>query len=131
MAGKPNHTRYEAIPPYTTKDGSTIRELMHPDGAAVRNLSVAEAVVLPGQATLPHIHLVSEEVYHVVAGEGRMTLGERTFAVVAGDTVVIAPGTCHSIATVGATPLRILCCCAPPYRHEETSLAGAIEPTTI
>lgn len=131
MVAKPNHTRYEAIPSYTTKDGSTIRELMHPDHAAVRDLSVAEAVVLPGQATFPHIHRASEEVYHILAGEGRMTLGERTFAVGAGDTVVIAPGTYHSIANTGAAPLRILCCCAPPYRDDDTSLAGEQEPTTI
>ncbi|MEW6594981.1 MAG: cupin domain-containing protein [Thermodesulfobacteriota bacterium] len=126
MAGKPNRTRYEAIPPYTTKDGSTIRELMHPDHTAVRNLSVAEAAVLPGQVTLPHTHQSSEEVYHILAGQGRITLGGDLFDVAAGDTVVIPPGTIHTIANTGSAALRILCCCAPPYRHDDTSLAGAL-----
>lgn len=130
MAAKPIHTRYDAVAPYPTKDGSLIRELMHPDHAAVHQLSLAEATVAPGQATISHIHGVSEEVYHILAGEGRMTLAGESFAVAAGDTVVIAPGSHHSIANIGAAPLRILCCCAPPYRHEDTSLAGDSESTT-
>lgn len=130
MPGKPEHTHYHAITPYTTKDGSLIRELMHPDHGEVRNLSLAEAVVAPGQATLPHFHATSEEVYHILVGNGRMTLGDATFAVAAGDTIVIAPGTRHAIGNSGKTELRVLCCCAPPYRHADTSLTGEIEPTT-
>jgi mannose-6-phosphate isomerase-like protein (cupin superfamily) len=38
----------------------------------------------------------------------------------AGDAVPIAPGAWHQITNVGEGPLRILCCCAPPYRHEDT-----------
>lgn len=128
MPGKPYHTRYKAITPYRTKDGSTIRELTHPDHTAVRHLSVAAAEVMPGQATLPHTHGASEEVYHILAGAGRMTLGDNSFEVAAGDTVVIHPGTAHWIANTGTAVLRLLCCCAPPYRHGDTSLAGVLNP---
>lgn len=128
MPGKPVQTRYAAITPYTTKDGSLIRELMHPDHSAVCRLSVAEASVAPGQTTLPHCHAASEEVYHILAGTGRMTLGERVFDVAAGDTVAIHPGTRHAIRNTGEEALRILCCCAPPYRHTDTSLAGEDDP---
>ena len=41
-------TRYKDIQPYRTKDGSLIRELMHPAVHGNRNLSVAEATVEPG-----------------------------------------------------------------------------------
>lgn len=116
------HTRYAEIAAYATKDGSTIRELMHPGLHASEAQSLAEAVVMPGERTALHRHLRTEELYHVLAGEGRMTLGEHCFPVAAGDTICIRPGTPHCIANEGGLPLRILCCCAPPYSHDDTEL---------
>jgi mannose-6-phosphate isomerase-like protein (cupin superfamily) len=108
--------------PYVTRDGSIIRELMHPAVHGNRNQSLAEAEVPPGCVTLLHRHPRSEELYHVTAGQGLMTLGEATFAVGPGDTVHIAPGTPHRIANTGDAPLLVLCCCAPPYGHDDTDL---------
>jgi mannose-6-phosphate isomerase-like protein (cupin superfamily) len=115
-------TRYATIPSYTTKDGSEIRELMHPALRYNRNQSLAEAIVAPGQATALHRHLQSEELYHITAGLGRMTLGEDSFDVEMGDTICVPPGTPHCIANTGSELLRILCCCAPPYAHDDTEL---------
>lgn len=119
-------TQYKDIAPYTTKDGSEIRELMHPRShshshGAVRQ-SLAEATVPCHAETRLHKHGVTEEFYHITQGEGMMRLGERRFAVVAGDTVCIAPGTPHNIRNTGALPLKILCCCSPPYRDDDTVL---------
>jgi len=113
-------TVYSEIPAYVTKDGAEIRELMHPDKHTSRRQSLAEAIVRPGQETLLHKHLRTEELYHVTAGRGLMTLGEERFTVGPGDTVCIAPGTPHCIRNIGAEPLRILCSCAPAYSHEDT-----------
>ena len=113
---------YEAIVPYRTKDGSLIRELMHPGVQGNRQQSLAEAEVPPGTRTLLHRHRASEELYHVIAGRGWMTLGDDSFPVDVGDTVAIPPGTAHCIENRGDMPLRILCCCAPAYAHEDTEL---------
>lgn len=118
-------TSYSQIPAYDTKDGSEIRELMHPSGHGNRNQSLAEATVLPGTRTLLHRHRLTEEIYHVTSGSGRMTLGDETFDIVTGDSVLIPPGTPHCIEAVGTTPLRILCCCSPAYAHEDTELLEA------
>lgn len=118
-------TRYTDVTAYATKDGSEIRELMHPSQHGSRNQSLAEATVAPGARTRRHVHRDSEELYHVAAGTGRMTLGERDFDVAPGDTILIPPGTPHCIAATGTTPLRILCCCSPAYRHEDTELLEA------
>jgi mannose-6-phosphate isomerase-like protein (cupin superfamily) len=115
-------TSYAAIRSYITADGSEIRELMHPDHHGNQRQSLAEATLRPGQETLPHKHLRTEELYHITAGRGLMTLGEERFSVFAGDTVHIPPGTPHCISNVGAEPLRILCCCTPAYSHEDTVL---------
>jgi mannose-6-phosphate isomerase-like protein (cupin superfamily) len=103
----PMKTRHTEIPVYITKDGSEIRELMHPAVHGNRLQSLAEATVHPGQRTHLHRHARTEELYHVTSGRGLMTLGEARFEVGAGDTVHIAPGTPHCIeATWAAEPLR-------------------------
>jgi mannose-6-phosphate isomerase-like protein (cupin superfamily) len=40
-----------------------------------------------------------------------------------GDAILIPPGTRHTIRNIGREPLVFLCCCAPPYSHEDTVLA--------
>lgn len=112
----------KAIEPYETKDGSLIRELLHPNQQTVKNQSLAEATVPPGVTTHLHRHLRSEEIYHITRGCGMMQLGSATFEVKAGDSVAIPPGTAHAIRNSGDDDLLILCCCAPPYRHEDTEL---------
>lgn len=115
-------TRYADIPAYITKDGSTIRELMHPAVHGNRAQSLAEAIVKPGACTLLHRHALTEELYHITAGAGVMTLGDETFEVRVGDTIHIAPGTPHCITCIGSEPLHILCTCSPPYSHDDTEL---------
>jgi mannose-6-phosphate isomerase-like protein (cupin superfamily) len=121
-------TTYDFIVPYITRDGSEIRELMHPATHGNRAQSLAMATVFPGQCTHLHHHRRSEELYHVVAGQGRMTLDDKHFALAAGDTVCIPPGSAHCICNTGETPLRILCCCAPPYDHGDTELLTDADP---
>jgi mannose-6-phosphate isomerase-like protein (cupin superfamily) len=115
-------TQYNEIEPYTTKDGSTIRELMHPTRHGNRNQSLAEATVPVGSKTLLHSHQQAEELYHITAGSGEMVVGGERFSVAAGDTICITPRTPHQIANTGTIPLKILCCCSPAYDHEDTEL---------
>ncbi len=118
-------TAYASITPYVTKDGSQIRELMHPAQNAdhgVRAQSFAEAIVAPGTKTALHRHRVTEEIYHITQGAGRMTLGEQHFDVAVGDTICILPGTAHCIECVGQVALKILCACSPAYAYEDTAL---------
>jgi len=99
--------------PFTTKDGSTIRELHH---SAMQSL--AEAMLAAGQATQRHHHARSEEIYFVLAGEGDLEVDGEERRVGAGEAVLIPPGAPHSIRAVGE--LRFLCACAPPYSDADT-----------
>jgi mannose-6-phosphate isomerase-like protein (cupin superfamily) len=118
------------ILPYLTRDGSEIRELLHPSQHAVHNQSLAEAIVAPGATTLLHRHEKSEEIYHVTRGSGLMTLGAEKFAIAIGDSILIAPGTPHCVENTGREALHILCCCAPAYAHDDTELlpTGGVVP---
>ena len=114
--------RLDQREPFITADGSSIRELAGIPAGNASNQSLAEAVVPPGGATIAHLHHRSEEIYLFTAGSGLMKLGEERSEVFAGDTVVIAPGTPHKLWNTGTEPLTLLCCCAPPYSHEDTFL---------
>jgi mannose-6-phosphate isomerase-like protein (cupin superfamily) len=109
---------------FVTADGSAIRELAGPSWTPARAQSLAEATVAPGSATAEHYHPRTEELYYFVAGAGRMRLGQEESEVVAGDCVVIAPGTVHKLFNDGSEPLVLLCCCAPAYSDDDTVLTG-------
>ncbi|MBU3698021.1 cupin domain-containing protein [Dechloromonas sp.] len=120
-----DRSRRSEVAAYITKDGSEIRELLHPSTHAVRNQSLAEAVIPPGTTTLLHRHRQSEEIYHVTQGHGVMTLNDTQFIIEAGDSILIAPGTADCVCNDGDAPMHILCCCAPAYAHEDTELLYA------
>ena len=98
---------------FTTKDGSTIRELHH---TGVQSL--AEAALEPGQATERHYHARAEEIYFLLEGEGEMEIDGERRRVGPGDAILIPAGARHQIRA--EAPLRFLCCCAPPYSHDDT-----------
>lgn len=115
---------YDSVVSYITKDGSEIRELMHPAVHGNQNQSLAEATVAPGAITQLHKHLVTEELYHITRGRGLMTLGDTRFEILPGDTICIKTGTPHCIENTGKEPLVLLCCCSPAYAHDDTVLVA-------
>ncbi|MFM8414913.1 MAG: cupin domain-containing protein [Planctomycetota bacterium] len=112
-------------PPFTTVDGSTIRELMAHRNSCIRQQSLAEARLGPGCATTPHHHAVTEEIYYILSGTADMTLGDETRPVGPGDAIAIPPGVRHTIRNTGPDELVFLCTCAPGYEHSDTFLEPA------
>jgi mannose-6-phosphate isomerase-like protein (cupin superfamily) len=104
--------------PFTTKDGSTIRSLLDLSNAPVANQSLAEATIPARGATERHYHQLSEEFYYILEGTGIMEIDGQDREVRAGDAILIPSGKWHQITA--HTDLRFLCCCAPPYAHEDT-----------
>ena len=74
--------------PFTTKDGSTIREYLH-----TTMQSLAEASLPAARSTQRHYHARSEEIYLIVEGGGELEIDGETRSVGAGDAILIAPGT--------------------------------------
>jgi len=113
----------DQVAAFTTKDGSEIRELLAHRNSCIRKQSLAEARLPAGAATTPHVHPVTEEIYYILAGTGRMQVGDEVCDVGRGDAIAIPPGAEHQICNTGADVLRFLCCCAPGYEHEDTVLS--------
>jgi mannose-6-phosphate isomerase-like protein (cupin superfamily) len=110
---------------FVTKDGSEIRELLAHRNSCIRNQSLAEARLSSGASTTPHYHPKAEEIYYILQGEARMSVGRETAAVGPGDAIAIGPGITHQITNTGKEALIFLCCCAPGYEHDDTVL---VEP---
>jgi len=115
-------TAYRDVTAFITKDGSEIRELIHPVTHGGGVMSFAEAIIEPGGTTLLHLHGNTEEIYHITAGSGRMRLDDAEFDISRGDTIAIPPGTPHNVTNTGAEALKILCACHPAYSDEDTRL---------
>lgn len=107
-------------PPFITKDGSEIRELLAHRNSCVRHQSLAEARLPVGGSTQEHYHVRTEEIYYLTHGRGRMRLGAEERDVHAGDAIAIPPGIRHKLWNTGNETLRLLCCCAPAYEHSDT-----------
>ena len=105
-------------PAFTTKDGSTIREILNHSNAPVQNQSLAEASLPQGVSTQRHRHLLTEEIYFLLEGTALMEIDGIEREVGPGDAILIPPGARHQITAL--SPLRFLCCCAPPYTDADT-----------
>ena len=103
--------------PFTTKDGSTIREYIHTEVQ-----SLAEASLGPGQSTQRHYHARSEEIYLLTDGGGRLEIEGEAREVASGDAALIPAGAWHELVA-GPEGARLLCMCAPPYSHDDTFFA--------
>jgi mannose-6-phosphate isomerase-like protein (cupin superfamily) len=110
----------EKVPPFITKDGSEIRELLAHRNSAIRNQTLAEARLNPGASTQEHYHVKTEEIYYITHGAGKIRINEEFQEVAVGDAIAIRPGQKHKLWNTGPEVLRLLCCCAPGYEHEDT-----------
>jgi len=114
------------VPAFTTKDGSEIRELLAHRNSAIANQSLAEARVPVDGCTAEHYHPVAEEIYYITHGIGRIRIDKKECEVCEGDAIAIPPGVRHKLWNIGNDALRLLCCCAPAYEHEDTILTEEI-----
>ena len=108
------------VPAFITKDGSEIRELLAHRNSSIRNQSLAEARLPVGASTQEHYHPRTEEIYYITNGMGRIRIEGELCDVKVGDAIAIPPGKRHKLWNTGDVELRLLCCCAPAYEHDDT-----------
>ena len=63
----------------------------------------------------PHFHREHTEHVVVLEGEAIMLLGDSSFAISAGRTIIIPKGTAHAVRTTSAIPLRVISVQSPRY----------------
>lgn len=115
-----------AVTAFTTKDTSTIREILAPRNSGVARQSLAEATLLPDAATQAHLHPQTEELYYILQGEALMAVEGERRAVGPGDAIAILPGQKHQIRNTGRGDLVFLCCCVPAYEDADTVMCESL-----
>lgn len=115
-------TNPPAVPkPYVTKDGSLIRELLHPSLLPGLGMSLAEAVVEAGKRTERHFHMTFDEIYYCLEGAGVLYINDVSHPFSPGSYYLMPKGSSHYLtATI---KLRLLCVCCPGYTHDETVIS--------
>lgn len=106
-------------------DRSILCELLHPDtvaGAGNLGCSIAHAIVLVGEETLPHKLAKSTELYYILQGTGEMHIDDDTAMLSPGQIVLIPPGARQYIRNAGTEDLVFLCIVAPGWRAEDETL---------
>lgn len=87
-------------------------------------ITVGEVVINPTKGHDVHTHPESDEVLHVIEGDGVQTVGDSgEFPVQAGDSIYIPRGTEHSTFNTGWRQLRLLAIYSPG--GAEQALQGA------
>jgi mannose-6-phosphate isomerase-like protein (cupin superfamily) len=102
-----------------TPHNSEIRPLIDRTTSEIEQCSLAEEVLPVGAAVGRHHHLLTEEIYYILRGEGRMTVGAEVREVEAGDAVFIPREQEHTLENTGEEPMTILLVCGPAYSYED------------
>lgn len=118
--------RLDEVPAFVTKDGSEIRELLAYRNSVIQRQSLAEARLPAGTSTQEHYHAVTEEIYFILSGEGRIQIDQQMRDIRPGDAIAIPPGHKHKLWNTGESTLKLLCCCVPAYEHADTIITEPI-----
>ncbi len=103
-------------PQVTALDGALIHELMSADERQHLDVALAVGFLPPGRKAIPHHHRISEEIYYVTDGTGKVRVGEKAFEVKKGSAVYVPVNTVHALENGSATEeLKVLCVSSPSY----------------
>ena len=101
---------------FYTEERCYITELCNSGYNAGASLAIARVEV--GLTTQLHSLTGTTETYIVIDGVGQMEVDGQTFAISAGDQVVIPPGVSQRVSNEGESDLRFYCLCTPRFQPE-------------
>jgi mannose-6-phosphate isomerase-like protein (cupin superfamily) len=85
--------------------GALSKALVRPETCGSRRVDFRISCYQPMARVAEHVHQVQEQVYHVLEGEGMLTLDERSVLLRKNDYVFVPPGVRHSFTNNGIGPL--------------------------
>ncbi|MEL7535757.1 MAG: cupin domain-containing protein [Pseudomonadota bacterium] len=101
---------------YDTEERCAIQEVSN--DLADPEVSIARARVLPGVTTAWHELTGTNERYLIIAGEGRVEVGETIDEMVGvGDVIWIPAGAKQRITNTGDSDLIFYAICTPRFKH--------------
>jgi mannose-6-phosphate isomerase-like protein (cupin superfamily) len=101
--------------------GALSKALVRPETCGSRRVDFRISCYQPMAYVQEHVHRVQEQVYHVLEGEGMLTLDDRRVLLRRHDYVFVPPGVRHGFTNNGTVPLVFLVV-TTPVEDEETPL---------
>ncbi len=93
--------------------GALSKPLVMPDNSSSRHIDYRISMYQPMAYVARHKHLVQEQVYHVLEGEGLMEIAGKTQVVRKHDVIFLPPGVEHAISNSGMMDLVFLVVTSP------------------
>jgi mannose-6-phosphate isomerase-like protein (cupin superfamily) len=93
--------------------GALSKPLVMPETMNSKHLDYRISMYQPMAYVEKHSHKVQEQVYHVLAGEGLMEIGDKTHVVRKHDVIYLPPGVEHSINNTGVADLIFIVATSP------------------
>lgn len=99
-------------------NGALSKQLVSPQTVGSRFIDHRISCYEPGAYVECHVHRVQEQVYHVLSGEGVLTVEGERRVVRANDVTYIPPGIRHGLHCTGTDTLVFLVITSPPDDEE-------------
>lgn len=123
------HKHLSTLPAFLAGDHTQLAEVLHPqNGDPDLGYSLAYAYLEAGTKSLPHT-LAQDELYLILAGEGRIHILDENQNIQAGSIVLVPKGQEQWVENTGAERLSFYCLVSPPW-SEEGEQIGA-DPSNI
>jgi mannose-6-phosphate isomerase-like protein (cupin superfamily) len=93
--------------------GALSKPLVMPETANSRHIDYRISLYQPMARVARHKHVVQEQIYHVLEGEGLMEIAGKTRVVRRHDFIFLPPGVEHAISNSGTVDLVFLVITSP------------------
>lgn len=107
-------------PPITALDGALIYELISPNERNRLDVALAVGFLPKGKRAIPHYHKISEEIYYVSSGSGKVRVSDETFEIKKGSVIYVPKNKVHALENKSdVDELHVLCVTSPAYTEED------------
>jgi mannose-6-phosphate isomerase-like protein (cupin superfamily) len=105
----------ELPPPYAR----VLKHLAEPWTLGTKRISFVLSKVKVGGRSNPHSHGVSEEVFYVISGRGKITVDGEEAEIEPGSCIYIPVGEVHQLINTGDETLNVASAASPPWKHQK------------
>ncbi|MFC1632585.1 cupin domain-containing protein [Patescibacteria group bacterium] len=106
--------------PIMAQDGAEIYELISNKERKALDVALAVGLLPPNRKAVSHLHKVSEEVYYIISGKGKIKVGNIDYKVRADSVVHVPINAVHALENEsGSEDLEVLCLSSPAYSDED------------
>ena len=117
--------KFENGNPIIARDAALVYELLSSRERLELGIGLAFGILPPRKKATLHYHEKSEEVYYIVSGQGRLSLGDSSYDIQKGNVVSVPTKTIHGLENTATNKkLEVLCLSSPPYTDEDFLLTG-------